>query len=247
MGAMITQSPLRRPPLLVAEGGASALEPAHSAAAVGLGVRLGATAVAVRAWRTADDVLVLSATGSARRGLRRVELASLTAADVEHLATLDLAAEALGPDAALVVEAPDVETGDAVVAWVEGRDAGSAPVGAGLWLWGDDIEALARWGEVPGVAGTVHGVRVEEVNGSLERHFSRLRDLGVTALGLPRASWTGGLVAMAHRFRREAWANGAEHTRMAVELLAMGMDAVGGPHPDRLVDAAVAVGAERSL
>lgn len=241
METMITQPALRRPPLLVAEGGASVREPAHSATAVELGVRLGATAVSLRVWRTADDELVLAPVASVRRGLRKVELGSLRAADLPQCLSLTAAANLLGAAVTLVVEVPDEATGDAVAAWATTQVGDAPSQSPPVWLSAHDVEPLARWGATPGVSGTVHRVRREELSGRLERHLSHLRDVRVTALGLPRASWSGGLVAMAHRFGREAWAGGAEHTRMAVELLAMGVDAVGGPHPDRLVDAAMAL------
>lgn len=239
-----TQPPLRRPPLLVAEGGASVREPPQSAAAVELALRLGATAVWVRAWMTSDAELVISPAASIRRGLKRLPLSSLPAAELNQVSHLSDVADLLGPATALVVEVADVPAGDAVALWAATRSAPTGPDEAkGIWMSGHQVDALARWARVGGVIGTVHGVRVEEITGSLERHFSHLRDLGIDALALPRSSWSGGLVAMAHRFRREAWALGAEHTRMAVDLLTMGVDAVGSAHPDRLVDAAAAMAA----
>jgi hypothetical protein len=55
------------------------------------------------------------------------------------------------------------------------------------------------------------------------------------ALCLHHGEWSGGLIALAHRFGRLALARGAEHEREVATLLDTGIDGVSCPHGDRLM------------
>jgi hypothetical protein len=54
---------------------------------------------------------------------------------------------------------------------------------------------------------------------------------------MPAADWTGGNVALAHRFDRYAFAWGAQLDRIIHGLFDMGIDAVYSDWSDRLADA----------
>ena len=68
-----------------------------------------------------------------------------------------------------------------------------------------------------------------------ERRAAAMADLGVDAANLPAKDWTGGLVALFHRFGRFCFGWDVQHTRMAAALSAMGLDGLYGDHVNRLL------------
>jgi glycerophosphoryl diester phosphodiesterase len=69
-----------------------------------------------------------------------------------------------------------------------------------------------------------------------------LADDAIDALNMPAADWTGGNVALAHRFNRYAFAWDAQLERILVSLLDMGIDGVFSDWSDRMADAFARLG-----
>lgn len=228
---VVLQPSIRRPPLLLADGGASAQLAAHSKEALEVGARLGATGCVSIPWLTVDRQVVLSPNGSVRRRARRITIASVTRAELPELVELGEVMES------------DVDLGAVVLHVTDERVARAAlevAVSTGsadrLWLR-SPLEVVEEWPHDIDRARVVDHVRSADLRGSAEQRATRLRNVGMCGISMPRDDWTGGLIATFHRFGREAWATGARHERMIRELLEMGVDAVASEHPDRLADA----------
>jgi hypothetical protein len=72
-----------------------------------------------------------------------------------------------------------------------------------------------------------------------ERFFAAVRAAGWRGAVMPDRDWTGGVVALAHRFELEAIADVVVQEHRALELLRMGIDVISSSWPDRLASAAL--------
>lgn len=224
---------LRNPPILFAHRGARAHAPENTIEAFTLGLRLGATGLESDVWLTADGVAVLDHDGVVRRGLRRVPLTQVARDDLpEAVPGLADLYERCGTDFELSLDVKDVASADEVLRIA--REAGAIDR---IWLCHPDLDVLAQWRErSPGVR-LVHSTRLSAV-GKPEPHAARLRELNIDAVNLHHSDWSGGMVALYHRFRRLAFGWDAQHERVMRALLQAGIDGVFSDHVDRLVDVA---------
>lgn len=229
--------PLRTPAVLFAHRGARAHAPENTLEAFTLGLRLGATGLESDVWVTADGRAVLDHDGVVRSGLRRRAIRDLDREALPgHVPTLGELYQRCGTDFELSLDVKDAAALDAVLA--EARDAGAS---ARLWLCHPDAEVLATWRDRAGPALLVHSTRLAAVEGGPERHAARLRDLGIDAVNLHHAEWSGGMSTLFHRFGRLTLGWDAQHVRQIAALLNQGVDGVFSDHVDRLVDAAAAL------
>ena len=79
--------------------------------------------------------------------------------------------------------------------------------------------------------------RAKACERGLERHVAQLTEDAIDVLNMPHLDWTGGNVALAHRFGRFAFAWDAQLDRIIVSTLDMGIDGVFSDWSDRLADA----------
>ena len=106
------------------------------------------------------------------------------------------------------------------------------------YLCFDDFDVLRD------IAADAHSVqlvdssRLHRIKEGPERRIATLAALGVTGLNMHQSDWNGGLVTLAHRFERLAFAWDAQFEPVLVGLLRMGIDAVYSDWVDRMVDAA---------
>ncbi len=229
--------PLRSPQLLFAHRGARAHAPENTLEAFTLGLRLGANGLESDVWLTADGVAVLDHDGLVGGAFRRKPIRRLDHADLpDHIPTLAELYATCGTDFALSLDVKDGDVVDEVL-----RVARTAGAVERLWLCHPDLDVLAGWRERSGAALLVHSTRTALLDGGAERHAARLRDAGVDAVNLHHSEWTGGNVALYHRFTRCTLGWDAQHVRVIAALLGMGMDGVFSDHVDRLVDAAAAL------
>jgi len=202
-----------------------------------LAQRLGATGIESDVWLTRDGVAVLDHDGVVRGPLRRrsirqfdvdeipAKLPRLTELlDFVELHHLALSLDIKDPAAFTVVRDLIVRCGPDLV--------------ARTYLCLDDFDVLRE------VAGDSNGVqlvdssRLARIKEGPERRIATLASLGVTALNMHHSDWNGGLVTLAHRFERLAFAWDAQFEPVLVSLLRMGADAVYSDWVDRMVDAA---------
>jgi glycerophosphoryl diester phosphodiesterase len=232
---------LRRPPIGFAHRGARANAPENTLEAFRLAVRLGATGLESDVWRTADGVAVLDHDGTVRRGLRKVPIAQLARTDLpHHIPSLeDLYAE-VGTDHELSLDVKDPAALEPVLAVA--RAAGGSATER-LWLCHHDWQLLARWRALAPECRLVDSTFVGYIPEGVERRAAALADAGIDALNLHHSEWSGGLVALVHRFERLALGWDAQLPRVLLELLDMGLDGVYSDHVDRMVDALAATAA----
>jgi glycerophosphoryl diester phosphodiesterase len=222
--------------VLFAHRGARAHAPENTIEAFRLALRLGATGLESDVWTTADGVVVLDHDGVVGR-VRKRPIGSMNRQELpDHIPTLEELYRACGTAVPLSLDITDPMAFDATIEVARRFGASGS-----LWLCHPDQEQLARWRTEDAEVHLVSSTSVQAMTGGAERHAANLRDRGIDAVNLHRSEWTAGLVTLFHRFGRRAWGWDAQHERMIVELLLMGIDGVFSDHVDRLTDAASTV------
>lgn len=230
---------LRQPPIGFAHRGARAHAPENTLEAFQLALRLGATGLESDAWLTSDGVAVLDHDGVVGPVLRRRRIGQLARADLPaHIPTLAELYEAVGTEAEVSIDVKDERAAPELVAVA--RSAGAAAE-ARLWLCHPSFEVVASWRELSPHVRLVHSTRLSRIEGGPERHAARLQAAGIDAVNLHHRDWTGGLVALYHRFDRFALGWDAQFERVLAELLDAGIDGVYSDHVDRMMAAIAAM------
>lgn len=225
---------LRYPPIGFAHRGARAHAPENTLEAFRLATRLGATGLESDVWITADGVAVLDHDGIAGgRLLRRTRIRAVERSTLpSHIPSLaELYAEC-GPDHDLSLDVKDDAAVDEVL-----RVAEEAGATARLWLCHPRLSVLESWRDRAGDAKLVHSTFLRHMDGGPERHAARLAECGIDVVNLHHSEWTGGLVALFHRFEVLAFGWDAQHDRVLAELLDCGIDAIYSDHVDRMTEA----------
>ena len=222
-----------QPPIAFAHRGASAHAQPNTLEAFRLGLRLGATGLESDVWITADGIPVLDHDGRVRHGMRHRPIASMARHELPHHipALADLYAEC-GADYELSLDLKDEAAASATFAVA--RAAGGTER---LWLCHPEREVLVDLRREAGDAHLVHSTRLRRMPHGPERLGAQLADDGIEVVNLHRSDWSGGLTTLFHRFGRLTFGWDAQHERMVVELLDMGIDAVYSNHVDRMMDA----------
>jgi glycerophosphoryl diester phosphodiesterase len=224
---------LRTPPVGFAHRGARAHAPENTLEAFELALRLGATGLESDVWLTADGEPVLDHDGFAGGRVRRRRIAATRAADLPpHIPRLaDLYATCgTAFDLSLDIKDPDAIAHVVAVA----RDAGAEHR---LWVCHPDWELVATWRDLSPAVKLVDSTRLKRIKEGPERRAAALRGAGIDALNLHHTDWSGGLVALLHRFDRYALAWDAQFDRVLVELVDSGIDGVFSDHTDRMMAA----------
>jgi glycerophosphoryl diester phosphodiesterase len=229
----VTRLPSLRPPIGFAHRGARAHAPENTLDAFRLAVRLGATGLESDVWLTADGHAVLDHDGVVGRRPRRRPIAGLTRAELpDHIPTLSELYQAVGPDLELSLDVKDPAAAPEVVA--SARDAGAEER---LWLCHPDWSTVAGWRELSPSVKLVESTRLNRLEGSPELHVARSADAGIDVINMHHSDWTGGLVAMVHRFELLAFGWDAQFERILLGLLDSGIDGLYSDHVDRMVAA----------
>lgn len=230
---------LLQPPLLFAHRGARAHETENTAASFRLAVKLGATGLESDVWLTRDRVPVLDHDGVVKSRLRRRAIADFDAAQLPEFIPrlewlLDLAEQ---HGLALSLDVKDAEAFPILRRMLLARPQ----LCRGTYLCCEDFAVLTEVApRTPDVL-LVDSSRLSKLKDGPERRLSTLASLGVVALNMHHSDWNGGLVTLAHRFDRLAFAWDAQFDHTLTGLLRMGVDAVYSDWVDRMVDAARAL------
>jgi len=224
---------MRQPPIAFAHRGASANARANTLEAFRLGLRLGATGLESDVWLTADGIPVLDHDGRVRQGVRHRPIASMARRDLPaHIPALDDLYTECGSDYELSLDLKDDAAANATFAVA--RAAGAAER---LWLCHPHRDVLVGLRQEAGDAHLVHSTRLRRMPHGPERLAAQLANDGIEVVNLHRTDWTGGLTTLFHRFGRLTFGWDAQHERMVLELLDMGIDGVYSNHVDRMMDA----------
>jgi glycerophosphoryl diester phosphodiesterase len=220
-------------PTILARHGARAHVEANTVEAFRLALRLGADGVALDAWRLDAGPVVVATSPTVRHGWRRRPVTSLdpVALPPDVVALADVVAT-LAPPIVLLVVVDGVDSARAVIDTL----AGAARLD-GLWLVADDIAELVVLRDLAPAVKLLARTRLVRLREGPERHAATLAAGGADGVVMHQADWTGGLVALYHRFELLAVAEDAQHERVLRDLVRMEIDAIVTDWPDRAVDA----------
>ncbi|MDH5519413.1 MAG: hypothetical protein OEZ14_02655 [Acidimicrobiia bacterium] len=185
----------------------------------------------VTAQVTSDGVAVVADSDRIRSGLRRWRIDACSAADLpRELPTV----------AALLARTTDrnpflvTVVGDSVFEAVltAARELGSE-VEKRLWLVGQERTDLIRWRPRTGAVLLLDTAR-RKVGDGTEKLLAALHGDDLDGVTMPHGDWSGGTIALAHRFGLRTHASGARHNRELAAVIDAGIDAVSAEDPIRL-------------
>ena len=198
-----------------------------------LALRLGAGGLESDAWITADGRAVLDHDGIVGSRLRRRSIDATDFDDLpDHIPSFAQLLAELDPGIEISLDVKDPAAAPEIVACA--RDASMEHR---LWLCHPDRELVASWMELSPEVHLVESTRTARMSGSFESHIARSAALGIEVLNLHHSEWTGGSIALVHRFGMLAFGWDAQHERILDALLDAGIDGVFSDHVDRMVDA----------
>jgi glycerophosphoryl diester phosphodiesterase len=207
--------------------------------AFALAVKLGATGLESDVWLTRDGVPVLDHDGVVGSRLRRRTIADVDQADLPpHMPTFE--------------QLLNLATEHGLAVSVDVKDSAAFPIirtmlmarpelNSRTYVCCEDFDMLREVAPSLRDVQLVDSSRLAKMKEGPERRLAKLAEIGVMALNMHHSDWNGGLVTLAHRFERLAFAWDAQFDHTLVELLRMGVDAVYSDWVDRMVDAAQAV------
>jgi glycerophosphoryl diester phosphodiesterase len=223
-------------PILFAHRGARAHAPENSLAAFDLALKLGANGIETDAWLSKDGVVVLDHDGYRRTRTSRRWIRDFDAEDLPFPAvTLEalLHHVPLG-SCSLSIDVKDAAAFSAVV------DAVSrAGMVERTFLCHPDLSVLESWLPDRRGARLVHSTRHRVIRDAPESHAAALARLGIDVCNMHHTDWSGGLVALYHRFEIAAFAWDVQFESVARTMLLMGMDGVFGDDVEILHTASV--------
>ncbi len=223
-------------PLAFAHRGAKAHAPENTLEAFALALKLGATGLESDVWLTADGVPVLDHNGLIKQGRKRRPVGEVLRSQLPaHIPSLTDLIEAHTDNAfALSLDLKGPDSGRAVIETVRMARPDLLPR---LWLCHPDRAVLAELRSLDRDVRLVHSTRLSLIKEGPERGASILRDLNIDCVNLHHTEWTGGLMAMFHRFDRYCFAWDVQHDYRLTKLIRMGADAVYSDWVDRMMDA----------
>jgi glycerophosphoryl diester phosphodiesterase len=235
---MATRLPSRRrPPIGFAHRGARAHAPENTLEAFSLALRLGATGLESDVWMTADGQVVLDHDGLVGGRFRRRPIASLAADELPaHVPRLVDLYDRCGTSFELSLDIKDPAAVPEVIAVARDVDAEGR-----LWLCHHDWRQVASWRELSPVVRLVDSTRLRSMKEGPERRAANLASAGIDAVNLHHSDWSGGLIALFHRFELDALGWDAQFGRTVALLLDAGIDGVFSDHVDLLMAAITAV------
>ncbi len=223
------------PPISFAHRGARAHSPENTLPAFELALRLGARGLETDAWLTADQVVVLDHDGVAGRRFRKRPLSEVPFAELpSHIPSLLQLLETCGTGFHLSIDLkdPQVATGIAEIIRSTAPDMAER-----VYLCHPDLEYLIGIKELVAPMRLIHSTRLERLSTTPEMHAARLAEVGVNGINMHHTDWSGGLVALFHRFQLLAFAWDLQFEHLLRPALRMGIDAVFCDDPDVMVDA----------
>lgn len=198
-----------------------------------LAVRLGATGIESDVWMTSDGVAVLDHDGVVGRRPRRRPIAEVHSSELPaHIPTLRSFYELVGATVEFSLDIKDPAAAAEVIACA--RDVGAE---SQLWLCHPSRDLLCGWRTLSPDVNLVESTRAAQFEGSPELHIACSAEMGVDVLNLHHSDWTGGLIAMVHRFELLAFGWDAQFERILDALIDAGIDGVYSDHVDVMMNA----------
>lgn len=234
--------PMTNAPILFAHRGASAVEPDNTIPAFRLALELGANGLESDVWLSADGHAVLAHDSKVGSFGRRRRIAELTVAELPaDVPTLERFFTEVGCDFDLSLDLKDPNAFEATVDVLRRvGDQHSRDLPGRTWLCHPDVATVRGWRERAADVRLVHSTRLKRLAVAPEQHGRELSDSGIDAVNFRFDAWNGGLTTLYHRFGLYCFGWDTQLTRVAAELLDMGVDAIYGNHVDRLLAARLA-------
>ena len=228
------------PPITFAHRGARAHAPENTLEAFALGLKLGATGLESDVWLTADGVAVLDHDGVVKRGIRKRPISEFRHEELPaHIPTLEELLRTCGSDYSMSLDLKDPDSAVQIVETVRRIDADMLDR---VWLCEPSLnrvlELRVLFDRTP--IRLLQTTRLERIKGTPERRAEYLSRHGIDGINLHRTDWSGGLVALFHRFGLVAFGWDLQHEHDLRPALRMGLDAIYSDHVDLMVDAFVA-------
>ncbi|MDH3302224.1 MAG: hypothetical protein OES24_17135 [Acidimicrobiia bacterium] len=180
---------------------------------------------------TRDGVAVLADSDRIRTGLRRKRIDGFDAVDLPpEIPTLaNILAQTSDRNPLFVTVGGD-STFEAVLSTARTH---GPEVETRLWLVGHDQSELIRW-RPRTQALMLLGTARRRVGGGLERLLAEVHGDDLDGVSMPHADWSGGSIALAHRFGLRTHASGGRHNRELASVIDAGIDAITADDPIRL-------------
>lgn len=208
-------------PILFAHRGANLVYPENSLPAFSEAVRLGATGLETDVWLSLDGLVIIDHDGVIRSGVRKRPIRRFHSSELpSQLPTFE---SLLNQTPALIDISVDVKDRDAfqnlamLVRHIE-REPKS------VWVCHPDLEVLRSWVEEDSRFSFVHSTRLRVIQEFPEKHARGLRELNIRVCNMHWRDWSGGLVALFHRFEIACFAWGLTHETEIREMLRIGID-----------------------
>jgi glycerophosphoryl diester phosphodiesterase len=223
------------PPIGFGHRGAKGYAPENTMESFRLALKLGATGLESDVWVTADGVPVLDHDGVVRERLRKRPIAEIARADLpEHIPDLaELCALYCDTPFHLSLDVKDPAAADPTVATVRQHAPALLP---SLWLCHPAFDQVASW-RYHVEPKLVWSTNYDAIKTGPERHVAAMRAASIDVFNMHHTGWTGGLVALFHRFERLSLAWDLQHEHQLEKLLCMGVDGVFSDFPDRMMHA----------
>lgn len=223
----------REPPIAFAHRGGCATHPENTLEAFTAALASGVTGLETDAWVTSDGHVVLHhdrRVGWWPRAPRVRDVRRETLPD--HVPTLADLYERCGDRFELAIDVKDTAAFEPIL---ESARAVGVATEERLWLCHPSFDVVAGWRSETDAAHLVHSTRPSALGCTPERHAARLADAGIDGVNFHHRHWSGGLVALYHRFERDAFGWDAQFDRVLDELFDAGIDGVFSDHVDRML------------
>ncbi len=204
-------------------------------------MRLGAPGLETDVWLTSDGVPVLDHDGVVRRRGRQRSIASVARdALPAHIPTLHQLVALCGPATHVSIDVKDAAAGPVIIDTIQVQRPDLLPR---VWLCAPDLASLAALRLLDPQVKLVNSTRLDRMREGPERRAATLREQSIDAVNLHHSQWTGGLIALFHRFERYCLAWDLQHEHLLRQTLDLGIDGVFSDWVDRMNDALAAFGA----
>ena len=219
------------PPIGFAHRGARDRALENTIEAFQIALQLGASGLESDVWLTADGVAVLDHDGVVRLGRRRRPINTFRADELpDHIPTLRRLFDECGSDYHLSLDLKHAGSGTAVIDVVE--SVGGRPARAASGCAPTTVGELVALRPVNSDVRLVHSTRLSRLADGPERAAAVLAEAGIDAVNLHYTDWTGGLVALFHRFERIAFGWDLQYDHVLQPAVRMGLDGVYSDHVD---------------
>jgi len=217
-----------------AHRGARGYAPENTLEAFTLALRLGATGLESDVWLTKDNIPVLDHDGLIRRRLRSRAIKDFLRADLPpHIPTLQDLLD-LAPDTHPVSLDVKDENGFAVIYEV---CVVRRPVSlSSIYLCHPNLQVLEDQASKLSGVNLVCSTRLSRLVKGPEMHAARMRESRIAVVNMPYLDWSGGLVALFHRFGIACFAWDCQQPEQIRAVKRMKIDGVYSDWPDRLAD-----------